>query len=1081
MSTDTRSSTETKGWKARLAASARAGALQASIVLLIEIALFLWTPISRYDEVYYSAADLTQAFSLTRIEPGHQPGNQLQSDAVTQMQPWFMLNREELAAGRMGLWNRWNGAGCPHFANYQSAVFSPFSAPFYVFDFKFALLASAVMKLFALGLFTYLFLRAIRVAHVPALVGATIFTFAGHNSLLLYFPHVGAMVALPAGLYFLELALQRFEDARRAEAGAPRARLRGPLIGFTLSLWVGLLAGNPEPFYFACLLIAAWGTWRLAGLWWRAGRPDADARAVQPVGRARLAVLTLAGKVALGVLIATGLAAFQILPFFEFLNESRVLEQRSLRQTPLEWTWWPLMLFPNVVGNPGSPYKLSDAIPSPNFELVNMAYAGGAATLLAMFAVFHARRDRRALFFVLASLTWLFYAYDLFGAADLFMMVPTLDMAPMNRSQGVWNFLVAAGAALTVDHWSKREGPRQWSAALAVLLLAAAALVACLVGADRLIGEHASVDSPNHGRFLEYVPQHLHSMSFLFGATVVLGVATLLSRSRAARILSTTAIVALVFAPSGWLLRDYNPVAENRFFFPVTKAIATLQEKVGDQRLAILGPDMIPPDSNIAYHIESISNYDGMWVRDYDFLFRDHFGDGNNWRPVQKATKRALQMFGVQFVLAKWGWNFVDNGLHDFGKGGGQTPIRQEILPGRDVTQTFVARAKGLRAVMVVLSTFPSQRPCELVFRLEDLDAGVVVHEQRMTSAEIQGTVYSKRHVTWPGEYALNPHGRPVVFTFPPQAQSKGRHYKFTLSCEKGLGGDTICAWSMPKNAYGDGEARWGTKKLTGETLFDFSFDGEDVFEPVASFEDFVLYRFRAAIPEFSIVPQAITTSDESEAINHLRLPSFDPRKFVVLDLSGPEGRALYGEIERTRSERRVVQFPDSDWCYLVAPDGKTLAHVDDETTFLANDLRWDQIEQLPLAMKSTFTILPDSDVEARRRAGLRMLAPGETHTSDPVVIEKTPTYAKVQVNRLQSGYLVRSQAHFPGWRATINGESTPIFRANYAFDAVAVPAGDSIVEFRYEPESLRKGLWIGFASILVGFGLLFLSRDRAR
>ena len=103
MSTDTRSSTETKGWKARLAASARAGALQASIVLLIEIALFLWTPISRYDEVYYSAADLTQAFSLTRIEPGHQPGNQLQSDAVTQMQPWFMLNREELAAGRMGL------------------------------------------------------------------------------------------------------------------------------------------------------------------------------------------------------------------------------------------------------------------------------------------------------------------------------------------------------------------------------------------------------------------------------------------------------------------------------------------------------------------------------------------------------------------------------------------------------------------------------------------------------------------------------------------------------------------------------------------------------------------------------------------------------------------------------------------------------------------------------------------------------------------------------------------------------------------------------------------------------------------
>ena len=93
----------------RVSSWARCEGLQAALVLAIEVVLFLWTPISRYGDVYYSSADLTQAFALTRIEPGHQPGNQLQSDAVTQMEPWRMFNREELAAGRMPLWNPWNG------------------------------------------------------------------------------------------------------------------------------------------------------------------------------------------------------------------------------------------------------------------------------------------------------------------------------------------------------------------------------------------------------------------------------------------------------------------------------------------------------------------------------------------------------------------------------------------------------------------------------------------------------------------------------------------------------------------------------------------------------------------------------------------------------------------------------------------------------------------------------------------------------------------------------------------------------------------------------------------------------------
>jgi hypothetical protein len=159
--------------------------LAGPLAILLLVATFLSTPIARYDEVTFSSADLLQDFTLSRVDPGHVPGNRLLSDSVTQMQPWTMFAREEFAAGRAPLWNPRNGGGEPLLANYQSAVFSPFSLPFYAGSFKRGLLVSAFLKLAALGLFTYWFLRQLAVALLPSLLGAVAFAFAGHNTLLL--------------------------------------------------------------------------------------------------------------------------------------------------------------------------------------------------------------------------------------------------------------------------------------------------------------------------------------------------------------------------------------------------------------------------------------------------------------------------------------------------------------------------------------------------------------------------------------------------------------------------------------------------------------------------------------------------------------------------------------------------------------------------------------------------------------------------------------------------------------------------------------------------------------------------------
>jgi hypothetical protein len=49
-------------------------------------------------------------------------------------------------------------------------------------------------------------------------------------------------------------------------------------------------------------------------------------------------------------------------------------------------------------------------------------------------------------------------------------------------------------------------------------------------------------------------------------------------------------------------------------------------------------------------------------------------------------------------------------------------------------------------------------------------------------------------------------------------------------------------------------------------------------------------------------------------------------------------------------------------------------------------------------------------------------------------------------------GILVISDVLAPGWSATVDGREAPIVRADYAFRAVPVPAGEHDVVMRYLP-----------------------------
>lgn len=77
---------------------------------------------------------------------------------------------------------------------------------------------------------------------------------------------------------------------------------------------------------------------------------------------------------------------------------------------------------------------------------------------------------------------------------------------------------------------------------------------------------------------------------------------------------------------------------------------------------------------------------------------------------------------------------------------------------------------------------------------------------------------------------------------------------------------------------------------------------------------------------------------------------------------------------------------------------------------------------------------------------------------------------------RVQSdgpGHVVLADTWYPGWSAMVDGERAEILRADYLLRAVAVPAGEHRVSFRYRPWSFVIGAALSFFSLVLTVWLL--------
>jgi hypothetical protein len=160
---------------------------------------------------------------------------------------------------------------------------------------------------------------------------------------------------------------------------------------------------------------------------------------------------------------------------------------------------------------------------------------------------------------------------------------------------------------------------------------------------------------------------------------------------------------------------------------------------------------------------------------------------------------------------------------------------------------------------------------------------------------------------------------------------------------------------------------------------------------------DVKIYDNLNVLPRAFVVPEAVIIADDSAARMTLADPNFDPASTVIL-ASTPEVRSQKPE---ARSQKSQVLSPKSE----VVLRPSSVVRLPSSVVFYAPEL--------------------------------------------------------IQLTASGPGYLLLTDAYYPGWVATVDDAPAPILRADLMFRAVELPPGSHVIEFRFEPRSVKVGLWV--------------------
>lgn len=110
-----------------------------------------------------------------------------------------------------------------------------------------------------------------------------------------------------------------------------------------------------------------------------------------------------------------------------------------------------------------------------------------------------------------------------------------------------------------------------------------------------------------------------------------------------------------------------------------------------------------------------------------------------------------------------------------------------------------------------------------------------------------------------------------------------------------------------------------------------------------------------------------------------------------------------------------------------------------------------------------------------------QFLACEPTGSGDVDIVVEGSQRIVIRLHASHPAWLLLLDTYYPGWSASLDGQAVEIQRANGAFRAVGVPAGEHEVIYEYRPRSVRIGALVTVGAIVIATTLAVLPSIKPR
>ncbi|HUV42553.1 MAG TPA: YfhO family protein [Patescibacteria group bacterium] len=560
--------------------------------------------------VYYPWLDYNWGFPT-----GVPVKNPLLADVPSLFYPLKSFIADLFRQGKLPLWNPLQFGGYPLLANFQSGALNPTNL-FYLFLSKpYAWAWQTVLQPLLIAIFTYLFLRNLKLTKIASIFGGMIFAFSGFSLIWLeYNIHGYVIVFIPLLLFLLDRWLEK------------KQLIWGLFLSLALSLQIFM--GYPQVVIYTLALL-------LFYFWFRLDFKIFNRDSIKT-------------HLILGILVLLGLtlSAVQLIPGWELFSLSQRVEEGvsgGLEVAFLPWQQLITLIAPDFFGNPAT-YNYW----GPGNYTNGVGYSGIIGLILAMVVVFRSQRKR------------LVYFFGGLFIGSLILALPTpiakvvsnlgflgLKAATATRILCLTNFSIAVLAALAVESIVSEKKK---------IRIARIPLVFGLIILGLMIGIFLSRQimpfSLNEVVNLKVSLRNLILPLALSVATLAL--LWLLRVSFLKKLSIWLLFFLLVFElfRFGW---KFTPFSEARIIFPTTPVLEFLQEQKKPVRINT--GDAIPISMWMPYGLESASGYDAVYPERWARLINVINGGKvarmmGRYGAIEKYDSQLFDLTNTCFILA---------------------------------------------------------------------------------------------------------------------------------------------------------------------------------------------------------------------------------------------------------------------------------------------------------------------------------------------------------------------------------------------------------------------------------------------